>query len=241
MPKPITGEITTEDKHRRAFGRIFEFVIQLDEAFGSKTKQNTPIGKYRRLIQAITISDDKAIIRVTTGFKTFFDLYGSYFIENKLEDLPNDATITYRGAAVNYDLPIQKYIRQSDEGTRSVIRQYILVIANQMGLGGENSNKLSEALRMAMNSDFTSGSGEPVNEDELTAEEKEFIETFMKKFKNIFAGQQHNMTSSSILKLVMEEGLLDEMDAWMSGRDNIDPVKIVRALQQYLVKGIVKM
>jgi hypothetical protein len=115
-----------------------------------------------------------------------------------------------------------------------------LAIGYQLDVGSERGGKLSEALRAAMSGDMPSP-GDNVNDDELNEDEAEFIGVFLKKFKSVFANSSGEMSTTSVLKTAMESGLLDDMDNWFgTKKGNIDPMKIVRALQLQLVQGIVR-
>jgi hypothetical protein len=113
------------DVHLKAYSAIINLVNDLWSVFETKTM--SCIALYNRLCQRIVLSDKDSINKLIIGFETFYDSCGSFVLENKLNKIPVGTIIKY-GDNQKVCLEIQKYIYQSDDDSREIIRNHLLTI-----------------------------------------------------------------------------------------------------------------
>ncbi len=228
---------TRNDRYRRAFGAIYEFVTQLNETFGSSTKV-TPIGLYKRLMDKVVNDDIKAIDRFVNGFNSFFDQYKDWVLRNEMDRIPSGTMIRYNSENKGQDrvyIPIEVIYRKSDSQTKSIIRQHLLNIGSH--LNDQASQSMTDALKQAMANPVATGP--PIDVSTITNKEQEFIEFFTKRVKDLVGSQTEEVTPESIIRLMMDGGLVNDITSWVTANaSSIDMQRLVGLLSQQLTSGL---
>lgn len=184
----------------KSFELIKDFTSDLWEGFGREGIN--PLSLYHRLINKELSDENKR--KVITPFKNFS--YNHYEDISK-ESIPVDVVISFGDSEKIY-LEIGKFIKESDEETKTVIYQHLITIASSLETDEERKENLSKTL--------VSISKPKKNSD--------FMKSLMDKVSTIDTGDiPENAKPTDAIKQMLNSGALEEMfDMVNKGVENGD-------------------
>jgi hypothetical protein len=128
-----TGNNADNNERRtKTFTAICDFVDSLWEVFPSppNKQKRQPFALYHRIVERAKDGCDEAVIdKVIKGFASFFESHKSSIISNQMDAIPKGAVVKYNDSDIFY-MPIQKFIYQSDDDTKDIIRKHLLNICS---------------------------------------------------------------------------------------------------------------
>lgn len=217
-PVVVSNEPKFEKRYADAFGAIVTFIKDLWSVFA--TKNITPLSLYNRLVDHIKFTDINAILKATTGFAEFFNLYGKDIFANTLQNIPIGTKINYGDGKVH--IPIQMYIHRSEPEIRESIRQHLMTIVGFIQPEKIESFKTNES---------SSGPGS-FNIDTSTTEGK-FIDGIMKKANSSMEGVDASNPMMATMQL-FQSGIMGDMITGLQqgvGSGQMDMMKLMGMMQ----------
>lgn len=219
----------------KAFNSITEFVNDLWEVFGEKSKV-TPLALYKRLIEHIKFTDEEAIMKAITPFQTFVKKYNSIIISEELDKIPRGETIQY-GENKKIAIEIQKFVYKGDNETKTIIRQYLLTINAILNPSKEAIDELEKkklGLDNSPESDFLTNvmnkaqsSMQDINTDDPKVAMLSLAQSGV--IQDLFSGLQNGMASGEMDfgKLVGSmQGALGNLMQGMNVPEGTRPAKV---------------
>lgn len=202
---------------KAAYEAIISFVKDLSEVFPSK--RVSPLALYARLLDKIHVTDTNSVEKFLEGFRAFFAKHEKAIVDDTLSSIPKDTRICY-GENNHIYIDIQRFIYQSDEESRDVIRRHLLIINALL----EPSNK---HLSILENEDKKKGPS-----IDTRSKEGKFMSEIMERAKDTMKNTNAENPMGVIMNLATSGVLTDMFTGLQNGvtKGELDPQKLMAVM-----------